>query len=84
MTILGSGRKIGGIAGSSLSGTISNCINYNTVSGEMYSGGICGYSQNTTFELCGNTTDVYIESTYGYTGGIVRIYREPSYFGICC
>lgn len=72
--IIGSGRKVGGIAGMSTQGTISNCVNYNSISGEKYSGGICGYSQNTVFELCGNEVGSIIENTYGYSGGIVRIY----------
>ena len=71
--IVGSAEKIGGIAGSSEYGIINHCINYNTIYGKDYSGGICGYSKNTLIECCGNEENAYIESTYGYTGGIVRL-----------
>ena len=66
VTIVGSARKIGGIAGLSTQGIIRNCINYASISGEKYAGGICGYSQNTLIDTCGNEIDTFIEATYGY------------------
>lgn len=71
VSISGSSAKIGGIAGESVGGIIEYCLNYNSISGRKYTGGICGYSNNTLIECCGNRENGYIESTYGYTGGIV-------------
>lgn len=73
VNIIGSAAKVGGIAGISTLGKIQNCINYKSISGREYVGGICGSSNNTLIECCGNNEEAYIESTYGYVGGIVRL-----------
>lgn len=61
-------ESVGGIAGTSIQGDIYHCINYCKISGGKYSGGICGYAQDTMIECCGNETD--IQSSDGYCGGI--------------
>lgn len=81
--MIGSARKIGGIAGLSTQGSINNCVNHANISGEKYAGGICGYSQSTWIDSCGNEVDTVIESTYGYAGGIVRICRKSTGYRIC-
>ena len=71
VTITGHGSQVGGIVGISEAGSITNCINYSPINGEVYSGGICGYAENTVFDSCGNHYDATITSTSGYTGGII-------------
>ena len=69
--IYGEAYKIGGIVGESIGGKIEYCINEDSISGGQYAGGICGYSNNTFIDACGNRENAYIETTLGYTGGIV-------------
>ena len=41
VTITGNGQRVGGIVGRCKEGKVINCINYNSISGKEYVGGIC-------------------------------------------
>ena len=60
---------VGGICGSSTSGTITNCGNGGAVtSSSDYVGGVCGYNYYSNIKNCYNTGTV--SSRYDYVGGI--------------
>ena len=62
-----SGKTAGGIAGEMLSGSISNCLNYCTVTGSDRAGGIVG-SSDAMINSCGNRGSV---SGSKVVGGII-------------
>ena len=65
------GRNIGGIAGYNNNGTVQNCYNTGTVSGNNYIGGVVGYNDNGKVQNCYNTGTVSGSDVFGFIGGVV-------------
>lgn len=57
---------------------VKNCINTASVSGAMYVGGICGYSNGGVryFENCINLGSITTDPNRGYVGGIIGLIKN--------
>ena len=63
-----------GVVGISSGGSVRNCINYNSVEGERYVGGVCGYLLDSVLENCGNNENSTVKCLEECAGGVIRIY----------
>ncbi|MGN1132466.1 MAG: GLUG motif-containing protein, partial [Ruminococcus sp.] len=61
--------SVGGVCGES-SGTITNCFNTSTVTGETSVGGVCGYNNKGIITNCYNTGAVTATGTAPAVGGV--------------
>ena len=64
-----SGAYVGGVCGYN-DGTISNCYNSGTVSGDYYVGGVCGFNSGGTFSNCYNSGNVNGTGKSATVGGV--------------
>lgn len=68
-------ENVGGIAGKNNGGTITNCVNFNTVSGSRYSGGVVGYS---TYHTSATSNCVNYGGVSGIeiAGGVIGLHSD--------
>lgn len=67
--ITASGQYVGGVAGYSVVGNVSDCRTTGTIQGQTRVGGVCGYLLNSTMSQCYSYCDV--TGSGDYIGGII-------------